>query len=114
MNKATSAGVSLTEIQKTSAEEGTVVGHDSRAFNSPQVASRRNSEFQVPQHSPESSRKLSLSDNTMINYLEEAKFVLILGMIGVTYPEDLSPATASVVTSVFLSHIFNTNILNLS
>lgn len=31
----------------------------------------------------------------------------MLGMIGVTYPQDVSPATASAVTSVFLRHIFN-------
>jgi hypothetical protein len=41
------------------------------------------------------------------NTIDEAKFVLVLGMIGVTYPQDLSPATASAVTSVFLWHTFN-------
>jgi len=38
--------------------------------------------------------------------VEEAKFVVVLGMLGVTYPEHISPSAAKIVVGVFLHHIY--------
>ena len=38
--------------------------------------------------------------------VEEAKYVVVLGMLGVTYPENLSPSAAKVIVGVFLHHIY--------
>ena len=42
--------------------------------------------------------------------VEEAKFVVVLGMLGVTYPENLAPSAAKVVVSIFLYHIYQRTI----
>ena len=39
--------------------------------------------------------------------MEESKFVVVLGMLGVTYPETLHPQAASSVVSVFLYHVYH-------
>ena len=105
------ADASSSRTLKRSMETKIDVGHDehingdaSTSKGSPHRESGLNNGSYT---SPDLGRKSNVPDSALSKYVEEAKFVLILGMIGVVYPQDLSPATARVVTDVFLSHIFN-------